>query len=292
MNHVLAYIIWNPSEGIHLGSFTLRFYSLMFVISFLFGWQILSKIYKKENVDKKYLDPLLIYTVLATIIGARLGQVFFYEFSYYKNHLLEALFPIRENPNASLLYLIKGYEFIGYRGLASHGATLALIISTYIYSKKVLKKPFLWLCDRIVIPVALACCFIRIGNFFNSEILGKPSLLPWAVKFIQMDSDYGMVVPRHPAQLYEAFTYLIIFFIIRRVYKKGDKKHYLGYIFGLFFLLLWTMRFFIEFLKEPQGKEMLSSTFLNTGQLLSIPFILFSLYLIWSAPKRKYPPTA
>lgn len=288
MNHLL-YILWNPKEGLSLGPFTLRFYSLMFVLAFIFGWQIMNHIFKKEKINIKFLDPLLIYMVLGTIIGARLGQVFFYQLPYYKDHLLEAFLPIRENPNGNFLGFISGYEFSGYSGLASHGGTLGLIISMYIYSIKVIKKPVLWIYDRIVIPTALGCFFIRIGNFFNSEIVGKPSNLPWAVQFSKMDSDYGEnLIPRHPAQLYEAISYLFIFFIIFHVYKKTNKKNFLGYIFGLFFLLLWTARFFIEFLKEAQGKqEMISTSYLNTGQILSIPFILIGVYFMWNSSQKK-----
>lgn len=284
----LEYIIWDPIEGIDLGLLTLHFYSLMFITAFICGWYMMEYLYQKEGVNKKYLDPLLAYTVFGTLIGARLGQVFFYDLPYFKDHWLEALFPIRENPGHRLFGVIKGYEFIGYRGLASHGATIGLIISTYFYNKKVIKKPFLWLYDRLCIPIALGGCFIRIGNFFNSEIVGKPSDLPWAVKFVQMNTDYGEIVSRHPAQLYESIGYFIIFLVIRYVYRRTDKKKFLGYIFGLFFILVWSTRILIEFIKEPQGQEIIRTSALNTGQLLAIPFLLLGILILTTAHKRKY----
>ncbi|XOD68959.1 MAG: prolipoprotein diacylglyceryl transferase [Flavobacteriales bacterium AspAUS03] len=284
----LEYITWDPVKGIDLGFFTLHFYSLMFVMAFLFGWYIMAHIFQKEKMDKKYLDPLLVYTVLATLIGARLGQVFFYDLPYFKDHWLEALLPIRENPDGTLLGIIKGYQFIGYRGLASHGAALGLIISTYLYSKKVIQKPFLWLYDRLCIPIALGCAFIRIGNFFNSEIVGKPSDLPWAVKFMQMDAEYGEIVPRHPTQLYEAAGYFGVFLLSWYIYRKTEKRNLLGYIFGLFFTLIWSIRISIEFIKEPQGKEIIQISCLNTGQLLGIPFLFIGILVMVIAYKRKY----
>ncbi|XOD66665.1 MAG: prolipoprotein diacylglyceryl transferase [Flavobacteriales bacterium Tduv] len=284
----LGHITWDPIKGIKLVFITIHFYNLMFLSAFMFGWMIMEYIFRKERVSKIYLDPLLVYTVFGTLIGARLGHVFFYDLPYFKDHWLEALFPIRENLNHKLFGLFEGYEFIGYRGLASHGAAIGLIISTYLYSKKVVRKPFLWICDRLCIPIALGGAFIRIGNFFNSEIVGKPSDLPWAVKFIQMNTEYGEIVPRHPAQLYESIGYFGIFLILWYAYKKTEKKKFLGYLFGLFFIMLWSTRILIEFLKEPQGKEIIHTSTLNTGQLLGIPFLLLSILIILTAHKRKY----
>ena len=145
----------------------------------------------------------------------------------------------------SLISKIIGWKlcYPGYRGLSSHGATLGLILSSWLYSKHILHKPFLWIGDRICIPISLGGMFIRIGNFFNSEIVGKPTSLPWAVKFLQMDEEYGEKVPGHPTQLYESLEYLCIFLILYFIYRKTNKKYYMGYIFGLFFTMLWFMRF-------------------------------------------------
>lgn len=284
MNNI-NYIIWNPNNNINIYFFKIRFYSLIFFISFICGWYIMNFIYEKEKLDKKKLDQLMTYTIFSTIIGARLGHVFFYDFFYFKNHWIEAILPIRENFNNNFLGFFNGYEFTGYNGLSSHGATIGLIISNYIYSKKVIKKPFLWLYDRLCIPICLASSFIRIGNFFNSEIVGKPSKLPWAVKFINMSSEYGKVVPRHPAQLYESIIYFITFIILLYTYLKTKKNILLGYNFGIFFVIIWSARILIEFIKEPQGLEFITIKYLNTGQLLAIPFLLIGILSIIKSNK-------
>jgi phosphatidylglycerol---prolipoprotein diacylglyceryl transferase len=266
-------IVWNPSEGLDLGFFTLHYYSLMFLIAFGLGWYIMKSIYVKEGIDIEKLDSLFIYTVLATLIGARLGHVIFYDWGYFQHNILEIFLPVRFSPE---------FEFTGFRGLASHGAAVGIIIAMYLYRKKVLDKPVLWILDRIVIPVASGAIFIRIGNFMNSEIIGKPTNSDYGVIFQKL----GETFPRHPAQLYESFSYLIIFIILWLVYWKTEKKFRLGYIFGLFLVLLWTVRFFIEFLKEPQSEGEIVMG-LNTGQWLSIPFILAGLYFMYRPQNNK-----
>ena len=159
-------ITWNPSEGLDLGFFTLHYYSLMFLIAFGLGWYIMKSIYTREGIAIEKLDSLFIYTVLATLIGARLGHVIFYDWDYFQDHLLEIFLPVRFEPE---------FQFTGFRGLASHGAAIGIIIAMYLYRKKVLDKPVLWILDRIVIPVASGGIFVRIGNFINSEIIGKPT---------------------------------------------------------------------------------------------------------------------
>lgn len=271
-------ILWNPSEGLDLGFFTLHYYSLMFLIAFGLGWYIMKSIYVKEGIDIEKLDSLFIYTVLATLIGARLGHVIFYDWDYFQHNLLEIFLPVRFEPE---------FEFTGFRGLASHGAAIGIIIAMYLYRKKVLDKPVLWILDRIVIPVASGAIFIRIGNFLNSEIIGKPTNSDYGVIFQKL----GETFPRHPAQLYESFCYLIIFIILWYVYWKTDKKYRLGFIFGLFLVLLWTVRFFVEFLKEPQGENEIVMG-LNTGQWLSIPFIIAGFYFMYRPNNSKATTTA
>ncbi|WP_041936727.1 prolipoprotein diacylglyceryl transferase [Blattabacterium sp. (Blattella germanica)] len=287
---MLEYINWDPVHKFYLWQgFSIHIYSLMFIISFLLGWCIMKFIYKNEKIHQKYLDPLLICTFFGTLLGARLGQVFFYDFSYFSDHWIEAFFPVRESNHHSLLGLIKGYEFIGYRGLSSHGATIGIIFSSFFYSRKILKKSFIWICDRLCIAVSLSAVFIRIGNFFNSEIVGKPcnTNLPWGVKFVQMDTEYGEIVPRHPAQIYESISYLFIFLFLWYLYNKG-KQIDNGFLSGIFFTFLWSTRFILEFLKEPQGEEIFNFLSLNTGQWLSIPFIIFGLFLLNLLKIRKY----
>ncbi|WP_185867140.1 prolipoprotein diacylglyceryl transferase [Blattabacterium cuenoti] len=289
---ILAYINWNPVHKFSLWKgFFIHIYSLMFVISFLLGWYIMKYIYKNDDIHKKYLDPLFIYTFFGTLVGARLGQVLFYDFSYFSNHWIEILLPIRENKHNFLLGFIKGYEFIGYRGLSSHGATIGIILSNFFYCKKILQeKSFIWLCDRLCIPVSISAVFIRIGNFFNSEIVGKPcnEKLPWAVKFVQMDTEYGEIIPRHPTQIYESISYLIIFLLLWYLYNKIGAKNYDGFLSGIFFILLWSVRFLVEFMKEPQGEEFINFLSINTGQWLSIPFIIFGFLLINLSKIKKY----
>ncbi|MGL2967463.1 prolipoprotein diacylglyceryl transferase [Flavobacterium sp. XGLA_31] len=298
-------MIWNPSEGIEIGSFTIRFYSLMFVIAFGLGWYIMKRIYDRENVPVEKLDTLFIWTVIATLLGARLGHVFFYDWEYFRNHLSEILLPFKfEN----------GIEFTGFRGLASHGAAIAIIITMYFYAKNVVKKPMLWVLDRVVIPVACGAIFVRIGNFFNSEIVGKATDSALGMKFIRdyyspsdaMNSTkmsnpndaYNAIahnpqfaallekVPaKHPAQLYEAFLYIFVFFILFFLYWKTKTAEKQGLLFGYFLILLWTVRFVVEYVKESQGGIEKDFGLLSTGQWLSIPFILVGIYYVFVAEK-------
>jgi len=316
MTHALN-IVWNPSEGIDLGFFVIRFYSLMFVIAFGLGWYIMKNIFDRENESIEKLDSLFIWTVLATLIGARLGDVFFYDWEYYRNHLTEILLPIRENPEETLFHFIKGWEFTGFRGLASHGAAIAIIITMYFYSRNILKRPQMWILDRIVIPVASGAVFVRIGNFFNSEIVGKETDSSFGIKFIRdfyspndainatrlatpkeayqaiaTDSQFAellqQVPVKHPAQLYEAFCYIFVFAILFFLYWKTDAREKTGYLFGLFLVLLWSVRFVVEFVKESQGGFESALGLLSTGQWLSIPFILIGLYFIFASKKTVY----
>ncbi|AGW85805.1 Prolipoprotein diacylglyceryl transferase [Blattabacterium sp. (Nauphoeta cinerea)] len=291
MGKTLEYINWDPIHKFVLWKgFCIHIYSLMFVISFLLGWYIMKYIYQNDNIDTKYLDPLFICTFLGTLIGARLGQVLFYDLSYFSDHWIEAILPIKENKHNSLLGFIKGYEFIGFRGLSSHGATIGIILSSFFYKKIILKKKsFIWLCDRLCIPVSISAVFIRVGNFFNSEIVGKPcnEKLPWSVKFIQMDTEYGEIVPRHPAQIYESIGYFVIFLLLWYFYKIG-KKNYDGFLSGIFFILLWSIRFLLEFVKEPQGEEFINFLSINTGQWLSIPFIILGFFILNLSKIKKY----
>ena len=169
-------MVWNPPEGIDIGFFIIRYYSLMFVIAFGLGWYIMKKIYERENESIEKLDTLFIWTVIATLLGARLGQVFFYDWEYFRNNPTEILLPFKFHPE---------FEFTGFRGLASHGAAIAIIIAMYFYSKKVIKRPILWVLDRVVIPVASGAIFVRIGNFFNSEIVGNVTDSAFGIKFVR-----------------------------------------------------------------------------------------------------------
>ena len=304
MAHALT-IVWNPSEGFDLGFFVIRFYSLMFVIAFGLGWYIMKNIYERENESLEKLDTLFIWTVLATLVGARLGHVLFYDWEYYRNHLLEIFLPFRFTPN---------FEFTGFQGLASHGAAISIIITMYYYSKKILKRPQMWILDRIVIPVSSGAIFVRLGNFFNSEIVGKETDSPFGIKFIrdyftpndvvnatqianpkeayhavatnpQFAELLQQVPAKHPAQLYEAVCYIFVFAILFFLYWKTNAREKSGYLFGLFLVLLWTIRFVVEYVKESQGGFESSLGLFSTGQWLSIPFILIGLYFVFTAEK-------
>lgn len=293
---------WNPITGIDIiGNFKLHFYSLMWVTAFVIGWYIMKRIFTKEKISLEYLDPLFIYTVLATMIGARLGHVLFYQSELISEDFFSIFLPFRFKG---------GFEFTGFQGLASHGAAIGIIIGMYLYRKKYNYKSLLWILDRVVISVASGAIFIRIGNFINSEIIGKVTGSSFGVRFIQdeyyknqimqltgindVKQAYAAVtdnpqfaellnaVPyRHPAQLYESFSYIFVFLILWYFYAKTSKKDQSGFLFGLFLVLLWTVRFFVEFVKEPQGEEYINWLSLNTGQWLSIPFIIIGLYFMF-----------
>lgn len=269
--YFLSYV-WNPSTGIDLGFFLVRYYSLMFVIAFSFGWYFTKKIFQREGVSLEKLDKLFLITVIATLLGARLGHVIFYQPELFKEDPLSILLPIRTVPE---------FEFTGFQGLASHGAAIAILIAMYYYSKKILKKPMLWILDRIVLAVAFGGAFVRIGNFFNSEIIGKPTNSDFGVIFAQLGENFA----RYPTQLFEATGYFIVAATMYYLYWKTDKRKYLGYIFGVFLIMLWSVRLIVEFWKEPQEGEIINFV-LNTGQWLSIPFILLGIYLITNSKNK------
>ena len=260
---------WAPNETIFkIGSFGLHYYSLMFVIAFAVGFYMMKKFYQHEKVSEEYLEPLFIFTIVGTLLGARLGEVFFYNWDYYQNNLAEILLPIKIPPD--------GVEFTGYRGLASHGAAIGIITSLYLYQRKYSYRPLLWVLDRLCITVAFAGIFIRIGNFFNSEIVGLYSNSDFGVVFLNR----GEVLPRHPVQLYESFGYLVVFLILRNLYWNTNRKDQTGFLFGAFFVLLFGVHFIAEFVKESQGGFETSLGLLSTGQWLSIPLILVGFYLL------------
>lgn len=306
---------WNPNETLFkIGFLQIKYYNLLWIAAFVLGWFIMKRIFTNEKKSVEQLDSLFIYTVLATMLGARLGHVLFYDWPYYKNHLLEILLPIRERAGSTLFGFINGYEFTGFTGLASHGAAIGIIIGMYLYTRKYPEFKMLWILDRIVIPVAIGAFCVRLGNFFNSEINGKivDKSFAFATRFIRDSDDmpaykamsitkertvnaaydliekdprfseYLEAIPyRHPAQLYEAFCYIFVFLILYFLYWKTDRKNKLGYLFGLFLVLLWTVRFFVEFVKKSQGGFEESLGLLSTGQWLSIPFILIGLYFMF-----------
>ncbi len=249
-------ITWSVSPEIFsLGPIHVRWYGLLFAMSFIVGYQIFTWIFKIEKRSENDLNDLVWYMILGTVIGARLGHCLFYNPDYYLSHPLE------------ILMVWKG-------GLASHGAAIGILTAIYLFVKKRPKFTYLWVMDRIVITVALAAFFIRMGNLFNSEIVGKPTDLPWGFVFTSIDN-----VPRHPAQLYEAIAYLIIFFILFFQYKKQKENIRDGFLFGEFLIGIFGFRFFVEFIKENQSLFE-NSMSLNMGQILSIPLVVLGIYLL------------
>jgi prolipoprotein diacylglyceryl transferase len=312
-------ITWNPNDTLFkIGFIQIKYYNLLWIAAFALGWYLMKKIFLKEKKTVEQLDSLFIYTVLATMLGARLGHVFFYDWPYYKNNLLEILLPIKANPNEAILGFIKGYEFTGFTGLASHGAAIGIIIAMYLYVRKHPGFKVIWILDRIVIPVAIGAFFVRLGNFFNSEIVGKTveKSFVFATKFVRNSDDlpaykamqltnaktpnvaYSLIennpkfaaileaIPyRHPAQLYEGVCYIFVFIILYYFYWKTDKKDKPGFLFGTFLVLLWSIRFFVEFVKERQNSLDESMELLSIGQWLSIPFVLIGLYFMFRPTK-------
>lgn len=251
----MDYFIWNVSPEIfHIGPVSIRWYGLLFALGFIVGYELMTRIFKLEKRRVKDIEALTVIMVLSTVIGARLGHCFFYEPEYYLANPLEILKPWQG-------------------GLASHGAAIGIIIGLWIFIRRRKNEyTFLWIMDRIVITVALAGTFIRIGNFFNSEILGSEADLPWAIIFERVD-----MVPRHPGQLYEAISYLIIFFILGFTYLKKKAAIEPGKLFGIFLTLVFGARFIIEFFKERQTDFEIGLP-MHMGQLLSIPFVLLGIY--------------
>jgi len=298
-------MVWNPSEGIDLGFFMIRYYSLMFVIAFGLGWYIMKKIFERENESIEKLDSLFIWTVFATLLGARLGHVFFYDWEYFRNHLAEILLPFRFSPN---------FKFTGFQGLASHGAAIGIILAMYFFSKNIMKRPLLWVLDRVVIPVASGAVFVRIGNFFNSEIVGHETTSSFGIKFVkdfynpreavnatkipnpkeaynaiannpQFANILEQVPAKHPTQLYESISYIFVFAALYYMYWKTDAREKKGFLLGMFLIMLWSVRFVVEFLKESQGGFESDLGTFSTGQWLSIPFIIIGFLLIFRSKK-------
>lgn len=254
---MLTRVMWDVSPVIFkLGALQVRWYGLFFAMAFLFGYILLERqVFKREGLRTELLDKLATYVIIGTVIGARLGHVLFYEPAYYF-----------ANP-AKILAIWQG-------GLASHGAAIGILIAIWLYTRKT-GKTYWWVIDRVVIVVALGGFFIRMGNLMNSEIYGHVTSLPWGFVFVRD----GQADPRHPTQIYEALSYLVLFFALLKYYQKNFKTMRPGTIFGIFLIVLFGVRFLIEFLKEPQV-SFENNMLLNMGQWLSIPFILFGVFLL------------
>ena len=267
------FITWDVSPIIcKLGSIEIRWYGILFACAFIVSYLLLKKLFQKDNVPISYLDKLTLYVFIAVLVGARLGHCLFYDFSYYSNHLIEMFLPIKETAS--------GWKFVGYQGLASHGGAIGILIALWIYQKRT-KLPYMWILDRLVIAICFAGLAIRTGNLFNSEIYGVPTSLPFGFIFVR---DY-QTVPCHPTQLYEGLSYLIIGLCLYAILRKENKNIHQGLIFGLFLILVFGMRFLIEFIKNDQ-EPWEQNLILDMGQILSIPFIIGGIIITYFAIKK------
>ncbi|WP_257669069.1 prolipoprotein diacylglyceryl transferase [Parapedobacter tibetensis] len=244
------------------GVLPIRYYGLFFTVGIGLAYYVISRIYKKENIPDEQFERLAIYVILGTFIGARLGHFLFYQPMYFWEAPLEVFLPIAKVDG--------GYQFVGYMGLASHGGAIGILLAIILYCQKT-KLGFLWVLDRLAVVVPLTGAFIRMGNFMNSEMIGKPTGADYGVVFTLMDD-----LPRHPGQLYEAGAYLIIFAIMVALYRNRTKQD--GFIFGIFLILLFSARFCVEYVKIEQV-SFEKGMALNMGQWLSIPFILCGIFL-------------
>ena len=270
------FILWNPNlEAFHIGSFSVRWYGLCWFFGFAIAYFIVRKLYKEQKIKDELFDPLFIYCFIGILAGARLGHCIFYQpgdFLTSFKGIVEMILPIHFLPQG-------GWKFIGYAGLASHGGTLGLIIALWLYVRKT--KLSIWtVLDNIAIATGSMACFIRLGNLMNSEIIGKPTNVPWAFIFEKVDA-----LPRHPGQLYEAIAYALLFFLSWWLYKRFPKKVGTGFFFGLTLTYIFTFRFFIEYTKEVQEAFEANMLF-NMGQLLSLPFIIIGVVCMLRACKK------
>jgi phosphatidylglycerol---prolipoprotein diacylglyceryl transferase len=271
---MIGFINWNiDPEIVNLfGFFPLRYYSLLFVTGLILGYLIVKQIYIRENEPVEPLDKLAFFIFIGTIFGARLGHCLFYEPHYYLNNPLEILLPFTWDSNGK-------FVFTGYQGLASHGGAIGVLIAMIVYSRQE-KRNLLWIMDRVAVATPVVGAFIRIGNFMNSEIIGVPTQSRFGVIFNRIDT-----LPRHPAQLYEAFAYLCIFGLLLCL-KLHKKQRNDGFLFGLLLVLLFGARFIIEFFKIDQV-DFEQGMNLNMGQILSLPFIFIGLLILTFRMKKK-----
>ncbi len=264
---ILNFITWAPNPEIFsLGPISIRYYGLLFALGFLLGYYILERMFRNERIPEFWLDKIFIYVMIATVVGARLGHVFFYGWEYYSQH------------PEDILKVWQG-------GLASHGGAIGILVAIWLYSKNVTKRSMLWTLDRLVVPVALAAVFIRTGNLMNSEIIGAETTMPWGFKFLKATGIDNPEAPRHPAQIYEALVYLATFVYLLFLYWKKRAYRREGLMLGVLLIGVFAGRFFIEFFKETQ-EAFEEGMALNMGQILSIPFVLWGVYLIYRAFKR------
>lgn len=288
---MLSFINWNPDVvAFHLGFVSVRWYGLCWCLGLIAVYMLMHRLYQEQKLGEEKFDPMFFYCFVGILVGARLGHCLFYEPEYYLHHLTEMFLPIKETTHPELwtswlMWLPTGNEnthwvMTGYEGLASHGGTLGLMLALVLYARRV-KLPLLHVLDNVGIVTPVCACAIRLGNLMNSEIIGRPTDLPWAFIFERVDQ-----LPRHPGQLYEALCYACFFFIGWHFYRRHPRKVGSGFFFGLCLFMIFTSRILIEYTKENQV-DFENGMFLNMGQLLSIPFVLLGLWCMRRGWKRK-----
>ncbi len=269
-----SYILWNPNVfAFHIGTFGVRWYSLCWVVGIVLAAILEQRLYKEQRIPDEKFDPLFLYSLIGIVVGARLGHCLFYEPLYFLSHPIEIFLPMKQD-------VMGNWHYTGYEGLASHGGTLGLIIALWLFIKKTGLK-FILVLDNIAIVTPIAACAIRLGNLMNSEILGRPTDVPWAFIFERVDQ-----LPRHPGQLYEALCYALFFFIHWYFYRKYPQKVGTGFFFGLCLTLIFTARILIEYTKENQ-EDFENGMLFNMGQLLSVPFVILGIYCMLRSKKVK-----
>lgn len=288
---MLSFINWNPDVvAFHLGFVSVRWYGLCWCLGLIAVYMLMHRLFQEQKLGEEKFDPMFFYCFVGILVGARLGHCLFYEPEYYLHHLTEMFLPIKETTHPELwtswlMWLPTGNDnthwvMTGYEGLASHGGTLGLMLALVLYARRV-KLPLLHVLDNVGIVTPVCACAIRLGNLMNSEIIGRPTDLPWAFIFERVDQ-----LPRHPGQLYEALCYACFFFIGWYFYRRHPRKVGSGFFFGLCLFMIFTSRILIEYTKENQV-DFENGMFLNMGQLLSIPFVLLGLWCMRRGWKRK-----
>lgn len=301
LSPLLLSINWNPDPELFrlFGSIPIRYYGLLWVVGIGLAYLVVRQQYRDKKIGDDKFEPLFFYCFFGILVGARLGHCLFYQPDYYLNHFWEMILPVHFLPGG-------GWKWTGYEGLASHGGTLGLIIALWLYCRKT-KMHYVDVVDMIAVATPITACCIRLANLMNSEIIGKPTDVPWAFVFERVD-----MLPRHPAQLYEAIAYFIFFLGMIYLYKQGrikqsekpqtdfskaavgkatagiaaTSRHHRGFFFGLCLTEIFVFRFFIEFLKENQVNFEDGMT-LNMGQWLSVPFIVIGVYFMFFYGKKK-----
>lgn len=263
---MLATIVWQPDPiAFSCFGFDIRWYSLCWCCALMAGYFVMAQLYKYQRISKEKFEPLFLYIFIGVLVGARLGHCLFYEPAYYLNHIVEMLLPIKQDAYGK-------WHLVGYEGLASHGGVIGMIAAIVLYSRKC-KINLMRVLDNMGIVAPISAAFIRIGNLFNSEIVGHPTDMPWGFIFVHNNESF----PRHPAQLYEAIFYTLLFVVTLIIYKKRNSRIGTGFFFGLCLTTIFSFRILVEFFKDNQvGFE--NAMILNMGQLLSIPLVAVGVY--------------